>query len=179
MTFLFSCLKCKSFDNNITTLNRKWTFASLLTVYSSSFWPLQCQCLLFIKSGRFITRRLANNGTHSGKKLSNYATRRGSGFNFVILVSTKIILLIKKKECVMLGWSKSRWIWIRNQYAKYRDIWHNYHLWYFKIVSIVSQFWNNTRAIYANYHYKSCYYLYLYSRFSIFRGLIQLKGNKN
>ena len=172
-------MKCKSFDNNITTLNRKWTFTSLLTVYSSPFWPLQCQCLLFIKSGRFITRRLANNGTDSGKKLSNYATRRGSGFHFVILVSTKIIPLIKKKECIMLGWSKSRWIWIRNQYAKYRDIWHNYHLWYFKIVSIVSQFWNNTRAIYAKYHYKSCYYLYLYSRFSIFRGLIQLKGNKN
>ena len=161
-------MKCKSFDNNITTLNIKWTFASLLTVYSSSFWPLQCQCLLFIKSGRFITRRLANNGTHSGKKLSSYATRRGSGFNFVILVSTKIIPLIKKKkECVMLGWSKSRWIWIRNQYAKYRDIWHNYHLSYFKIVSIVSQFWNITRAIYAKYHYKSCYYLNLYSSFSI------------
>ena len=54
-------MKCKSFDNNITTLNIKWTFASLLTVYSSPFWPLQCQCLLFIKSGRFITHRLANN----------------------------------------------------------------------------------------------------------------------
>ena len=100
MTFLLNCLKCKSFDNNITTLNIKWTFASLLTVYSSPFWPLQCQCLLFIKSGRFITRRLANNGTHSGKKLSSYATRRGSGFNFVILVSTKIIPLIKKKRSV-------------------------------------------------------------------------------
>ena len=164
-------MKCKSFDNNITTLNRKWTFASLLTVYSSSFWPLQRQCLLFINwSGWFITRRLANNGTDSGKKLSNYATRRGSGFHFVILVSTKIIPLIKKKECVMLGWSKSRWIWIRNQYAKYRDIWHNYHLWYFKIVLIVSQFWNFTRAIYAICHYKSCYYLYLCSRFSISGG---------
>ena len=150
-------------------MNIKWTFASLLTVYSSPFWPLQCQCLLFIKSGRFITRRLANNCTDSGQKLSNYATRRGSGFNFVILVSTKIIPLIKKKkECTMLGWwSKSRWIWIRNQYAKYRDIWHYYHLWYFKIVSVVSQFWSITRAIYAKYHYKSCHYLYLYSRFSI------------
>ena len=72
-----------------------------------------------------------------------------------------------KKECVMLGWSKSRWIWIQSQYAKYRDIWYNYHLWYFKIVSIVSQFWNMTRAIYAKYHHKSCCYLYLYSCFSI------------
>ena len=89
LTFLFNCLKCKSFDNNITTLNIKWTFVSLLTVFSSSFWPLQCQCLLFMNSGRFITRRLANNGTDSGQKLSNYAARRGSGFNFVILVSNE------------------------------------------------------------------------------------------
>ena len=91
-------MKCKSFDNNITTLNIKWTFASSLTVYSSPFWSLQCQCLLFKKSGRFITRRLVNNGTDNGQKLSNYATRRGSGFNFVILVSTKIILLVKKRS---------------------------------------------------------------------------------
>jgi len=75
--------------NRLTIILPLWTFPSLLTVYSSPFWPLQCQCLLFIKSVRFITRRLANNGTDSGRKLSNYATRRGSGFNFVTLVRRK------------------------------------------------------------------------------------------
>ena len=42
-----------------------------------------------------------------------------------------------------------------------RDIWHKYHLWYFKIApNYVKQFWNITRGIYAKYHYKSSYYLY-------------------
>ena len=36
-----------------------------------------------------------------------------------------------------------------------RDIWHKYHMWYFKIApNYVRQFWNNTRGIYAKYHYK-------------------------
>ena len=46
-----------------------------------------------------------------------------------------------------------------------RDIWHKYHLRYFKIVSNFTRLtareitWNITRGIYAKYHYKSCYYV--------------------
>ena len=36
----------------------------------------------------------------AGRSYPGYATRRGSGFHFVILVSTKIIPLIKKKRSV-------------------------------------------------------------------------------
>ena len=132
-------------------MNIKWTFASLLTVYSSSIWPLQCQCLLFIKSGRFMQPEEVHD------LILYFSFDENNPPNW-------------KKECVMLGWSKSRWIWIQSQYAKYRDIWYNYHLWYFKIVSIVSQFWNMTRAIYAKYHHKSCCYLCFYSCFSISGG---------
>ena len=52
-----------------------------------------------------------------------------------------------------------------------RDIWHKYHSWYFKIVSnftrltareiMYNKFRNITCGIYAKYHFKSCYYLYL------------------